>query len=50
MKIRYPVLFVCGVLCSAWGFLYRPFPMPGVDPALDLVPYHTPNFYAWVVH
>ena len=45
MKWRYPILIFAGLCCSAWGFLYRPFPMPGDDPALDLVLYHTPNFY-----
>ena len=49
MKWRYPILIFGGLCCSAWGFLYRPFPMPGDDPVLDLVLYHTPNFYAWVV-
>ena len=49
MKMRYPVLIVSGVLCSAWGFLYRPFPLPGENAALDLVLYHTPNFYSLVV-
>ena len=49
MKMRYPVLLVSGVLCSAWGFLYQPFPLPGDDPMLHLVLYHTPNFYGWIV-
>ena len=49
MKMRYPVLIVGGFLCSAWGFLYRPFPMPGENAALDLMLYSTPNFYAMVV-
>ena len=50
MKMRYPILIFGGLCCSAWGFLYRPFPMPGDDPVLDLVLYHTPNFYGWIVH
>ena len=49
MKMRYPILISGGLCCSAWGFIYRPFPMPGDDPALDLVLYHTPNFYGWIV-
>ena len=49
MKWRYPILIFGGLCCSAWGFLYRPFPMPGDDPMLDLVLYHTSNFYAWIV-
>ena len=49
MKIRHPILIVAGLGCSAWGFLYRPFPLPGDDPMLDLVLYHTPNFYTWIV-
>ena len=49
MKIRYPILIIAGMGYSAWGFLYRPFPLPGDDPMLDLALYHTPNFYAQVV-
>ena len=49
MRGRYPFLIVGGLACSAWGFIYRPFPLPGDDPMLDLVLYHTPNFYAWIV-
>ena len=30
------------------GFHLAAFPLPGDDPMLDLVLYHTPNFYAWV--
>ena len=26
MKWRYPVLIFGGLCCSAWGFIYRPFP------------------------
>ena len=28
MKWRYPILIFAGLCCSAWGFLYRPFPLP----------------------
>ena len=49
MKMRYPILIIGGLGCSAWFFTYRPFPLPGDDPMLDLVLYHTPNFYTWIV-
>ena len=49
MKPRYSFLIIGGLGCSAWGFLYRPFPLPTEDPMLDLVLYHTPNFYTWIV-
>ena len=49
MKMRYSILIFAGLCCSVWGFLYRSFPMPGDDPVLDLVLYHTPNFYGWTV-
>ena len=49
MRMRYPILGFGGLCCSAWGFIYRPFPMPGENAALDLMLYHTPNFYIWVV-
>ena len=49
MRIRYPILIFGGLCCSAWGFLYRPFPLPGDDPLLDLLLYHNPTFYAWIV-
>ncbi len=45
MKWRFPILISGGLSCSAWGFLYRPFPMPGGDSLL----YHTPHFYGWIV-
>ena len=49
MKWRYPILISGGLCCSVWGFIYWPFPMPGNDPVLDLVLYHTPSFYGWIV-
>ena len=49
MKPRYAILILGGLGCSIWGFFYRPFPMPTEDPMLDLVLYHTPNFYSWIV-
>ena len=35
MKWRYSILIFAGIGCSAWGFLYRPFPLPGDDSVLD---------------
>ncbi len=29
MKWRFPILIFAGLCWSAWGFLYRTFPMPG---------------------
>ena len=49
MKWRFPILIVGELCCSAWGFLYQPFPMPGGDSVLDLVLYHTSSFYGWIV-
>ena len=49
MKMRYAIRIIVGLGCSAWGFLYRPFPMSGDDPMLDLGLYHTPNFYSWII-
>ena len=43
------ILFLVGLACAAWGFLYRPFPLLETDPVLDLVAYHTPRFYLWMV-
>ena len=37
MKWRFPILISAGLCCSAWGFLYRPFPMPGEKVVLDLL-------------
>ena len=31
------------------GGLYRPFPLLETNPLLDLVAYHTPRFYLWMV-
>ena len=49
LRIRYPFLIITGFACSAWGFIYRPFPLPGDDPMLDLLLYHNPTLYAWIV-
>ena len=37
------ILLLVGLGWSVWGFIYRPFPL------LDLVAYHTPRFYLWMV-
>ena len=37
------------VLLLRLGFHLPAFPMPGEEPLLDLLLYHTPNFYIWVV-
>ena len=49
MKWRHPILLFVGLGGSAWGFLYRPFPLLEENPLLDLVAYHTPRFYGWLV-
>ena len=49
MKWRHPILLFLGLCGSAWGFLYRPFPLLEENPLLDLVAYHTPRFYGWMV-
>ena len=49
MNWRYSILIFAGLCCSACGFLYRPFSMPGEDSVLDPALYHTPNFYGWIV-
>ena len=42
-------LFFAGLGYAAWSFVRLPFPMLGESPLLDLVDYHTPNFYGWVM-
>ena len=49
MKWRHLILFLVGLLYAAWGFLYRPFPLLETDPLLDLVAFHTPRFYLWML-
>ena len=49
MKWRHVILFLVGLIFVAWGFLYRPFPLLETNPLLDLVAYHTPRFYLWMV-
>ena len=42
-------LFVGGLGYAVWSFVRRPFPLLGDSPLLDLMDYHTPNFYGWVM-
>ena len=47
--IPHTFLFFGGVWYAVWSFVRRPFPMLGENPLLDLMDYHTPNFYGWVM-
>ena len=42
-------LFVGGLGYAVWSFVRLPFPMLDENPLLDLVDYHTPTFYGWVI-
>ena len=42
-------LFVAGLGYALWSFVRLPFPMLDENPLLDLMHYHTPNFYGWVM-
>ena len=42
-------LFFVGLGYAGWSFVRRPFPLLDENPLLDLVDYHTPNFYGWVM-
>ncbi len=45
-----PLLVIFAALSYAvWHFVRRPFPALGENPLLDLVDYHTPTFYGWVL-
>ena len=45
-----PVLLIfAGLGYAVWHFLRRPFPALGESPLLDLMNYHTPTFYEWVM-
>ena len=39
----------CWAGVRLWSFVRLPFPMLDENPLLDLVDYHTPNFYGWVM-
>ena len=47
--ISHTFLFFGGVWYAVWSFVRRPFPMLDENPLLDLMDYHTPNFYGWVM-
>ena len=49
MKWRHLILFLVGLIYAAWHFAYRPLPALLENPILDLVAYHTPRFYFWMV-
>ena len=45
-----PLIFVvAGLWYAVWHFVRRPFPALDENPLLDLMDYHTPTFYGWVV-
>ena len=45
-----PVIFIfAGLWYAVWHFVWRPFPALGENPLLDLMDYHTPTFYGWVM-
>ena len=43
------ILFFAGLCYAVWHFVRRPFPALDENPLLDLMNYHTPNFYGWVM-
>ena len=43
------IFFGSGLGYAAWHFVRRPFPALGKNPLLDLMDYHTPTFYEWVM-
>ena len=43
------ILFVAALGYAVWHFVRRPFPALGENPLLDLMDYHTPTFYGWVM-
>ena len=47
--IPHILLFFGGLGYAVWSFVRRPFPRLGENPLLDLMDYHTPNFYGWVM-
>ena len=42
-------LFFGGLGYAVWHFVRHPFPLLDENPLLDLVDYHTPNFYGWAM-
>ena len=47
--IPHILLLVGGLGYVLWSFVHHPFPALGENPLLDLVDYHTPNFYGWLM-
>ena len=47
--IPHTFLFFAGLGSAVWSFVRLPFPLLGENPLLDLVDYHTPNFYGRVM-
>ena len=47
--VPHTFLFFAGLGYAMWSFVRRPFPLLDENPLLDLVDYHTPNFYGWVM-
>ena len=43
------ILFFAGLCYALWHFVRRPFPALDENPLLDLMNYHTPTFYEWVM-
>ena len=43
------ILFIAGLCYAVWHFVRRPFPALDENPLLDLMNYHTPTFYGWVM-
>ena len=43
------LFFFGGLWYAVWHFVEHPFPALDENPLLDLVDYHTPTFYGWVV-
>ena len=43
------LLIFAGLSYAVWHFVRRPFPALGENPLLDLMNYHTPTFYEWVL-
>ena len=43
------IFFFAGLWYAVWHFVRRPFPALDENPLLDLMNYHTPTFYGWVL-
>ena len=43
------ILFFAGLWYAVWHFVRSPFPALDENPLLDLMNYHTPTFYGWVM-